>query len=142
MYRILKIGLDVHSTNYTICAVEVRFAEENKMMGIVQVAPDYRKIVDFIHNLKARLGCGNQYDIECGYEAGSLGYSLYRKLTGAGYKCTILAPTTMLTPQGTRIKTDTPSVLFKSNRHIDSLPLLVQFSQFVIAFAVFLYDFY
>ena len=42
----------------------------------------------------------------CGYEAGCLGYTLYHQLTGAGIKCVILAPTTMLTPQGQRVKTD------------------------------------
>lgn len=30
------------------------------------------------------------YDIECGYEAGCLGYSLYNKLTAAGEKHIIL----------------------------------------------------
>ena len=35
-----------------------------------------------------------------------MGYSLYNQLTEAGVKCVILAPTTMLTEQGQRIKTD------------------------------------
>lgn len=46
-----------------------------------------------------------EYDIRCGYEAGCLGYSLYNQLTAANVKCVILAPTTMLTPQGVRVKT-------------------------------------
>ena len=54
----------------------------------------------FIENLKMKLGLDNEYDIQCGYEAGCLGYSLYNQLTAAGVKCVILAPTTMLTPQG------------------------------------------
>ena len=37
---------------------------------------------------------------------GCLGYTLYHQLTNAGVKCVILAPTTMLTQQGKRIKTD------------------------------------
>ena len=32
--------------------------------------------------------------------------SLYHQLTEAGVKCVILAPTTMLTQQGKRVKTD------------------------------------
>ena len=60
----------------------------------------------FIENLKLKLGLKNEYDIQCGYEAGCLGYSLYNQLTASGVKCVILAPTTMLTPQGVRIKTD------------------------------------
>lgn len=60
----------------------------------------------FIENLKLKLGLNDEYDIQCGYEAGCLGYSLYNQLTKAGVKCVILAPTTMLTQQGVRIKTD------------------------------------
>lgn len=60
----------------------------------------------FIENLKLKLGLNDEYDIQCGYEAGCLGYSLYNQLTAAGVKCVILVPTTMLTPQGVRIKTD------------------------------------
>ena len=60
MNRIIKIGMDVHSTNY------------------------------------------DDYSIECGYEAGCLGYTLYHQLTNARLKCVILAPTIMLTQQGQR----------------------------------------
>ncbi len=58
-----------------------------------------------------KLGLDEEYDILCGYEAGCLGYSLYNQLTGAGIKCEILAPTTMLTLQGVRIKTDARDAL-------------------------------
>ena len=106
MYRILKIGMDVHSTNYTLCAMEPVIGEEDRVFATVKVTPDYKNILMFIENLKLKLGIDSQYDIQCGYEAGCLGYSLYNQLTAAGVKCVILAPTTMLTQQGTRIKTD------------------------------------
>lgn len=106
MKRILKIGMDVHSTNYTLCAMEPVIGAEDRVFATVQVAPDYKNIILFIENLKQKLGRKNTYDIECGYEAGCLGYSLYNQLTAAGVKCVILAPTTMLTEQGQRIKTD------------------------------------
>lgn len=106
MYRILKIGMDVHSTNYTLCAMEPVIGEEDRVFATIKVTPDYKNILMFIENLKQKLGPDNQYDIQCGYEAGCLGYSLYNQLTAAGVKCVILAPTTMLTQQGTRIKTD------------------------------------
>lgn len=48
----------------------------------------------------------NEYDIQCGYEAGYLGYSLYNQLIVAGVKCVILAPTTMLTQQDVHILTE------------------------------------
>ena len=106
MKRILKIGMDVHSTNYTLCAMEPVIGAEDRVFANVQVTPDYKNIILFIENLKQKLGLNDTYDIECGYEAGCLGYSLYNQLTQAGVKCVILAPTTMLTEQGQRIKTD------------------------------------
>lgn len=106
MYRILKIGMDVHSTNYTLCAMEPVIGEEDRIFATIKVTPDYKNILMFIENLKLKLGLDNQYDIQCGYEAGCLGYSLYNQLAAAGVKCVILAPTTMLTQQGVRIKTD------------------------------------
>ena len=106
MNRILKIGMDVHSTNYTLCAMEPIIGAEDRVFANIQVAPDYKNVILFIENLKLKLGMNDTYDIECGYEAGCLGYSLYNQLTSAGVKCVILAPTTMLTEQGQRIKTD------------------------------------
>ena len=107
MKRILKIGMDVHSTNYTLCAMEPVIGAEDRVFANIQVTPDSKNIILFIENLKQKLGTNDTYDIECGYEAGCLGYSLYNQLTEAGVKCVILAPTTMLTEQGQRVKTDT-----------------------------------
>ena len=106
MKRILKIGMDVHSTNYTLCAMEPVIGADDRIFANIKVTADYKNILMFIANLKVKLGLNDEYDIECGYEAGCLGYSLYNQLTAAGIKCVILAPTTMLTPQGVRIKTD------------------------------------
>ena len=106
MNRILKIGMDVHSTNFTLCAMEPTIGSEDRIFGEVQVAPDYKEVIFFIETLKQKLGLNDDYSIECGYEAGCLGYTLYHQLTNAGIKCVILAQTTMLTQQGQRIKTD------------------------------------
>lgn len=106
MNRIIKIGMDVHSTNYTLCAIEPTIGPEDRIFGEVQVSPDYKEVICFIESLKMKLGLNNNYSIECGYEAGCLGYTLYHQLTEAGYKCVILAPTTMLSEQGKRVKTD------------------------------------
>lgn len=38
-----------------------------------------------------KLGLNDEYDIQCGYEAGYLGYSLYNQLTAAGVRCVILS---------------------------------------------------
>ena len=106
MKRILRIGMDVHSTNYTLCAMEPVIGGKDIIYANIQVTPDYKNILLFINDLKVKLGLNDDYDIQCGYEPGCLGYSLYNQLTRAGVKCVILAPTTMLTPQGKRVKID------------------------------------
>ena len=111
MYRIIKIGMDVHSKTYTLCAMEPVIGADDRVFANIQVTADYKNIIMFIENLKSKLGPYDTYDIECGYEAGCLGYSLYNQLTSAGIKCVILAPTTMLTPQGKRVKTDARDAL-------------------------------
>ena len=67
---------------------------------------EIKEVVCFIESLKMKLGLYYDYSIECGYETGCLGYTLYHQLTNAGLNCVILAPTTMLTQQGQRFKTD------------------------------------
>ena len=106
MNRIIKIGMDVHSTNYTLCAMEPTIGAEDRIFGEMQTPPDYKEVIGFIGLLKMKLGLTKDDSIECGYEAGCLGYTLYHQLKGAGINCVILAPTTMLTPQGKRVKTD------------------------------------
>lgn len=106
MNRILKIGIDVHSTSYTLCAMEPVLDGKDRIFANIQLTPDFKNMIQFIDKLKEKFGSSDTYSIECGYEAGCLGYSLYHQLTKAGVKCTILAPTTMLTLQGKRVKTD------------------------------------
>lgn len=81
MNRILKIGMDVHSTSYTLCAMEPVLGGEDRIFANIQVTSDYRNVIQFIDKLKEKLGSSDSYSIECGYEAGCLGYSLYHQLT-------------------------------------------------------------
>ncbi|MBR5758391.1 MAG: IS110 family transposase [Thermoguttaceae bacterium] len=108
---VIKIGMDVHSVNYTLCALTPILGADDCVLATVQVAPDYKNVLSFIENLKDKLGRENKYDIQCGYEAGCLGYSLYRSLKATGVKCVILAPTTMLSQRGKRVKTDVRDAL-------------------------------
>ena len=48
MNRIIKIGMDVHSTNYTLCAMEPTIGAEDRIFGEIQVAPDYKVVIPFI----------------------------------------------------------------------------------------------
>ena len=108
MYRILKIGMDAHTTNFTLCALESKFGEEDQILANITAGPDHKNVLDFIRRIKEKMDPKGQdeIDVECGYEAGCLGYSLFHTLTACKLKCRILAPTTMLSEQGPRIKTD------------------------------------
>ena len=101
MNSILYVGMDVHTTNYTICTYE---PEIDRISRQVQVEPDCRQIKKYVDNLRKEMGKGRK--VICGYEAGCLGYSLYRQLTEIGIDCVILAPTTMERPVSYPIKND------------------------------------
>ena len=66
MKRILRIGMDVHSTNYTLCAMESVIGEEERVFATIDVAPYYKNILLLIENLKMKLGMNREYDIQCG----------------------------------------------------------------------------
>ena len=106
MYRIIKIGMDVHSKSFSLCAVELIFGEPERMLATLKVPADHKEVLTFIQNLKKQYHLDDSDDITCGYEAGCLGFSLYKKLAASSVKCVILAPSTMLDQRGKRIKTD------------------------------------
>lgn len=57
MYRIIKIGMDVHSKNYTLCAMEPLIGEEDRIFANIQVTADYKNILMFIEQLKRNWEC-------------------------------------------------------------------------------------
>lgn len=90
MESILYVGMDVHSTNFTVCTYSI---SEDKEFGLAQFKPDHMNIVRYVNRMKEHHGQDTR--IICGYEAGGLGYSLYRSLKECGVECVILAPSTM-----------------------------------------------
>lgn len=101
MKSILYIGMDVHSTNYTLCAY---CAQDDQPFAVIQVKPDYREILKYLKKVEENYG--QECEFVCGYEAGGLGYSLYNELTAQNVKCVILAPSTMPVSRKGEIKTD------------------------------------
>ena len=102
MASIHYIGMDVHSTSYTLCCYN---PENGKVHHVQTVEPDPLQIVKYLQGLRRLIGGDAQF--LCGYEAGCMGYSLYQQLTGCGIECVILAPTTMAVPTAARrIKND------------------------------------
>lgn len=104
MKRIVYVGIDVHSTNFTFCALEPVFGDHDRVFANTQMKPGYQSVIRYINNLKAVL----PYEIEVivGYEAGCLGYTLMRQLKEKGIECLVLAPSTMSVQKGKRRKTD------------------------------------
>ena len=99
MNRIIQIGLDVHTTNYTICIMEPKLFNENIVHYQSTISPNIKSLLKVVSNFKDKMKDDN-LDITFGYEAGCLGYSLYKDIVNAGYKCVILAPTTMSVEKG------------------------------------------
>lgn len=101
MNSILYIGMDIHKESYTLCCYSF---DDDELRYRQTIEPDYKMILKYLERI------GNYYphgvDFICGYEAGSLGYTLYHQLTQRGVKCVILAPTTMGITNTSRIKTD------------------------------------
>ena len=46
--------MDVHTTNYTLCAMEPMIGEEGRVFATIKVTPDYKIILMFIENLKQK----------------------------------------------------------------------------------------
>ena len=79
MTSIIYIGMDVHTTNYTLCCYTV---DSDDAFAVVNVKPDYHEILKYMERVRSTRG-GNCRFI-CGYEAGCLGYSLYHQLAKHG----------------------------------------------------------
>lgn len=105
MSRIIYIGMDVHSQSFSLCAFEPSFNSKGKYFAETKVAAEPINIKKYVERLRKSIG--NNCRFVTGYEAGSLGFSLYNALVSMDIECVILAPSTMLCPKGgKRIKTD------------------------------------
>ena len=101
MTSIIYVGLDVHTSNYTACCYSMT---DDRAFAVVQMKPDCKELLKYLNRISSQHN--GQCKFICGYEAGSLGYSLYHQLTSHGLECVILAPSTMSVAPGNHIKTD------------------------------------
>ena len=62
MTSILYIGMDVHTTNYTLCIYTL---ETQQSFGRVQVEPDYKQVLKYIEKMKE--AWGDDIEIVCSY---------------------------------------------------------------------------
>ena len=58
MKRILKIGMNIHTTNYTLCAMEPIIGEADSVFETIKVTSDYKNILLFIDELHTIVGAG------------------------------------------------------------------------------------
>lgn len=101
-YSTVYVGMDVHKETFTLCCYT---NEKEKGEYSQKVDGHYSKVINYIEAM--RFHYGDDVTFICGYEAGCLGFTLYHQLIEHNIKCVILAPTTMLKPQGKKnIKTD------------------------------------
>lgn len=89
--NIICVGMDVHKSHFNLCCFD--FETENFFCE-VETKSDYKEIVKYLNKVKEIDGY-QKATFKLAYEAGSLGYSLYRDLTKENLDCVIMAPTTM-----------------------------------------------
>jgi transposase len=97
----LYVGMDVHKENYTLCCYSI---EKDALEYKQTLPPDYKMVLNYLERIRKQRG--EAIEFVCGYEAGSLGYSLYHQLASHGVNCVILAPTTMGITNTNGIKND------------------------------------
>ena len=78
----IVLGIDVHLRGYQVAS-----KEDNQAIGAVHNFGNQSEVWLWIEKLKRRVE-----PIEVVYEAGPLGYSLYRALSAQGISCRVCAP--------------------------------------------------
>ena len=98
MKKVYYIGLDVHKDNTQMAVLETRNKEP---VAIKVLESDPLKVA------KAILPYKKEGTVQVGYEAGCMGYTLYRVLTGMKIDCHIIAPNKVFRGgNNEKIKTD------------------------------------
>lgn len=99
MKSILLIGMDVHKNTYSLCAMDGRTGE---LLGETRCGASVQNIKNFIQEIQSNLD--EVLEVKAGYEAGCLGYSLYKELKKENIECEILAPSTMQKSAKNKVK--------------------------------------
>ena len=100
MKSIIYVGMDVHSTSFTLSCYSLSTQETFATLKIEPTAKAVKKYLEGISRAR-----NEECVFVCGYEAGCLGYTLYHHLTAMDIKCIIIAPTTIMRKPN-EIKTD------------------------------------
>ena len=101
MSTTVYIGMDVHSTNYTLSSY---IFEEDRHFATVKLSPETDSVLNYVKRIRKEYG--DDTDVITGYEAGCLGYTLYKDLKKNDVECIIVAPTSLPKQKAGEIKTD------------------------------------
>ena len=95
---ITYVGMDVHKNSIHVALLAPG--------SVTPLAWSQAATADAVRRLVRKLKREAPGSVECCYEAGPTGYSLYRKLRSDGIGCTVVAPSLIPVRPGSRIKTD------------------------------------
>ena len=102
MKSILFIWMGIHKNSYSLCCYD---KESGEMSREIKCVADVKLIKKYVEGIKKE--AGKDTIIKCRYEAGCLGFSLYKSLKALDIDCDILAPTTMQSSSKNKVvKTD------------------------------------
>ena len=93
------VGLDVHKKTIAVATVAAEASASVQFYGTIANSPAA------IRSMLTKLGKGDQR-LHLTYEAGPLGYNLYRLATKLGHRCDVVAPSLIPRKAGDKIKTD------------------------------------
>jgi transposase len=96
---IAYVGLDVSKAQLAVAIAEASPGGEVQSLGTVPNTP--AAVDKLLTRLSKRAS-----SVEICYEAGPTGYGLYRRVTAAGFSCSVVAPSLIPTRAGDRVKTD------------------------------------
>jgi transposase len=94
-----SVGLDVHARSFVACGLDTVTGQVVRR----RLVPSAEAVLDFLRGLPAPAAVA--------YEAGPTGFDLARRLTAAGMRCVVAAPSKLQRPAGDRIKTDARDAL-------------------------------
>lgn len=98
MESLVYVGMDVHKDTYSLCCYA---PSEGSFFAEARIDADARLVKKYLEEVgKARPG---SRFATC-YEAGCLGFSLYKELSKLGIDCKIVAPTTLAKEPGSSAK--------------------------------------
>ena len=85
METTIFVGLDVHKKTIAVATVAAEASASVQFYGTIANTPAA------IRSMLTKLGKGDQR-LHLTYEAGPLGYNLYRLATKRGHRCDVVAP--------------------------------------------------